>query len=278
MAVSPSIGSRMPGCRHLAGAGRTGDLAQRRADPVPRPGPARAGGQGGRQQRLGLHGHRDRLRGRSGSGPARLAAAGRCAGRAAVAFRVTPLDFEQLFDASGALFPEGVRSRVEATFRPLPRRGDGGHPAGLAAGPLGDLGVPDDDLLRAPCSGAATGHGALDHLQDLWRPWTMWHDADADAVNAEWHRAVTAVLKPFNVGYYIGETNTVEQPEIVAQAFTPEKWRRGCATCATGTIRTASSSIISTASPPSRVERSDRIGRRDGRPDDAGRPRDRTRP
>jgi hypothetical protein len=28
----------------------------------------------------------------------------------------TPLVFEQLFDASGALWPEGLRNRVEATF------------------------------------------------------------------------------------------------------------------------------------------------------------------
>ncbi|RUP14099.1 MAG: FAD-binding oxidoreductase [Methylobacterium sp.] len=143
--------------------------------------------------------------------------------------RVTPLDFEQLFDASGALFPEGVRSRVEATYSdhcpgavmaailPAWQRAPSAISVFLTTifcGP--HVPGPQRDMARSITSKIYGG------------PWTMWHDADADAVNAEWHRAVTAVLKPFNVGYYIGETNTVEQPEIVAQAFTPEKWRRLC--------------------------------------------------
>ncbi|MGU3417813.1 FAD-binding oxidoreductase [Methylobacterium sp. D54C] len=144
--------------------------------------------------------------------------------------RVTPLDFEQLFDASGALFPEGVRSRVEATFSnhspgavmaailPLWQRAPSATSVFLSTifcGP--DVPGPQRNMARSMTSKVYGG------------PWTMWHEADDDQANAAWHRAVIAALKPLNIGYYIGETNTVEQPEIVAQAFTLEKWQRLCA-------------------------------------------------
>jgi FAD/FMN-containing dehydrogenase len=142
----------------------------------------------------------------------------------------TPLDFETLFDASGALFPEGVRSRVEATYsnhRPgavlvaiLPLWPTAPSPTTvflltIFCGP--DVPGPRTDTARSMTSRIYGG------------PWTMWREAEADQANAAWHRAVTAALKPFNIGYYIGESNTVEQPEIVARAFTNETWERLCA-------------------------------------------------
>lgn len=143
--------------------------------------------------------------------------------------RATPLDFEQLFDASGALFPEGVRSRVEATYSnhspgalmaailPLWHSAPSATSVFLSTifcGP--DVPRPQKNMARSISSKVYGG------------PWTMWHEAEADQANAAWHQAVITALKPFNVGYYIGETNTVEQPDIVAQAFTPEKWQKLC--------------------------------------------------
>jgi hypothetical protein len=39
----------------------------------------------------------------------------RTSGRIVMTLAAAPTDFEGLFDASGALWPEGARSRVEAT-------------------------------------------------------------------------------------------------------------------------------------------------------------------
>jgi hypothetical protein len=36
------------------------------------------------------------------------------------------------------------------------------------------------------------------------------HDAEDDRANADWHRAVTAALRPYQTGTYIGESDTVE--------------------------------------------------------------------
>ncbi|MGH1588067.1 hypothetical protein ACRBEV_06540 [Methylobacterium phyllosphaerae] len=141
----------------------------------------------------------------------------------------TPLDFEQLFDASGALFPEEVRARVEATYS--------NHSPGAVMAAIQSLwrSAPSETsvfLLTIFC-----GPNVPRPQRDMARsissriyggPWTMWRDPHTDQANSAWHRELIAVLKPFNIGYYIGETNTVEQPDIVAQAFTPEKWQRLC--------------------------------------------------
>jgi FAD/FMN-containing dehydrogenase len=142
----------------------------------------------------------------------------------------TPLDFERLFDASGALFPEGVRSRVEAAYSnhspgalldailPLWPKAPSATSVFLLTifcGP--DVPGPQKDMARSMTSRIYGG------------PWTMWREAGADQANAAWHREITAALRPFNIGFYIGESDTVEQPEIVAQAFTDEKWKRLCA-------------------------------------------------
>ncbi|MCJ2068417.1 FAD-binding oxidoreductase [Methylobacterium sp. J-030] len=141
-----------------------------------------------------------------------------------------PLDFEQLFDASGALFPEAVRSRVEAAYS--------NHSPGDLVQAVLDLWpkAPSDTsvfLLAIFC-----GPNVPEPQRDMARsmtskvyggPWTMWRDAGADQANAEWHRALTQALHPFNIGSYIGESDMVARPEIVPQAFTPEKWRKLCA-------------------------------------------------
>jgi len=43
-------------------------------------------------------------------------------------------------------------------------------------------------------------------------PWTMWKDAADDAANSQWHDECTALLRPFNIGYYVGESDTVHRP------------------------------------------------------------------
>ncbi|MEH3145653.1 MAG: FAD-binding oxidoreductase [Methylobacterium frigidaeris] len=141
-----------------------------------------------------------------------------------------PLDFEQLFDGSGALWPDGVRARVEATLYdhgpgemmravlPLLPHAPSATTVFLFTifcGPA--VPAPQKDMA---CSISARVYGG---------PWTMWWDARDDASNAAWHREMIETLRPYNIGYYIGETNTVERPSSATQAFTPEKWQRLCA-------------------------------------------------
>ncbi|MGU3668305.1 hypothetical protein ACLBX9_29315 [Methylobacterium sp. A49B] len=62
-------------------------------------------------------------------------------------------------------------------------------------------------------------------------PSTVWREADL--ANAAWHRAITAASQAFNSDYYIGGSYMVEQPEIVARAFTDETWKRLWVLCET---------------------------------------------
>lgn len=141
----------------------------------------------------------------------------------------TPLNFEQLFDASGALWPEGVRSRVEATYSncsPGDMMQAVLHLLPTAPSPTTvflftifcgpDVPAPQKDMA---CSISSKVYGG---------PWTMWRDSRDDQVNADWHQEMITTLRPYSIGSYIGETNTIDQPINVARSFTPEKWKRLC--------------------------------------------------
>ena len=139
----------------------------------------------------------------------------------------TPLDFEQLFDASGALWPEGVRSRVEATHSDA-------SPGEMMQAVLHLLPKAPSatsvflfTIFCGPNIPASQKDMAYSMSSKVYGgPWTMWRDARDDQANTAWHEEMIATLRPYNTGYYIGETNTVERPDIVPKAFTPEKWKR----------------------------------------------------
>ena len=57
-------------------------------------------------------------------------------------------------------------------------------------------------------------------------PWTMWKDAADDATNSQWHDECIARLRPFNVGYYVGESDTVHRPSNAVESVSPENWKR----------------------------------------------------
>lgn len=139
----------------------------------------------------------------------------------------TPLVFEQLFDASGALWPEGVRARVEATFSNT----NPGEMMRSVAGLLKKAPSPTTVFLFTIFCGpnvpAPHKNTALSMSGKVYGgPWTMWWDAADDQANSDWHHEITAALRPFNVGYYIGESNAVERPATAVQAFDPENWQR----------------------------------------------------
>jgi FAD/FMN-containing dehydrogenase len=139
----------------------------------------------------------------------------------------TPLNFEQLFDASGALWPEGLRSRVEATF-------SNSSPGEMMKTTIAKLQEAPSPLtvflftiFCGPNVPAPHKNMALSMSAKVYGgPWTMWNDAKDDQVNGDWHHELTALLRPYNVGYYIGESNTVERPSNAVQAYSPENWQR----------------------------------------------------
>ena len=139
----------------------------------------------------------------------------------------TPLVFEQLFDASGALWPEGVRARVEATFS----NSSPGEMVKVIREHMTKSPSPTTVVLftiftgpniPAPLPVAAYSMSA----KVYGGPWTMWWDEAGDQANTEWHHECAALLRPFNTGYYIGESDTVVRPSNAVQAFKPENWQR----------------------------------------------------
>ncbi len=139
----------------------------------------------------------------------------------------SPLVFEQLFDASGALWPEGVRARVEATFS----NSSPGDMVKAIRDHMGNAPSPTTVVLftifagpncPAPLPNAAYSMSA----RVYGGPWTMWWDEADDLANTAWHLECAALLRPFNVGCYIGESDTVGRPSNAVQAFSVQNWQR----------------------------------------------------
>lgn len=139
----------------------------------------------------------------------------------------TPLTFEELFDASGALWPEGLRSKVEATF-------SNSSPGEMMKAVLAKMQEAPSSIsvflftiFCGPNVPAPQKNMAYSMSSKVYGgPWTMWEDAKDDKANADWHNEMTALLRPYNVGYYIGEANSVSRPATAVQAFSPENWQR----------------------------------------------------
>jgi FAD/FMN-containing dehydrogenase len=137
----------------------------------------------------------------------------------------TPLNFEQLFDASGALWPSGLRNRVEAMFSD----GSAGDLVAAVRGHVVRSPSPTTLVLFVIYTGptlplpdaAFSMNGAV-----YGGPWTMWKDASEDAANIAWHDECVSRLVPLARGHYIGESDTVHNPAHAAAAFSPASWQR----------------------------------------------------
>jgi FAD/FMN-containing dehydrogenase len=150
-------------------------------------------------------------------------AIGKCLSKAVA----RPSNFEALFDASGALWPDGRRNHVEAMF---------------SDSRLGDvfdavwehfLNAPSPETLimfaiftgpdvPAPLPDAAFSMSA----KYYGGSWTMWTDPVHDQANARWHDQCLRLLAPFVAGHYIGETDTATYPEHVRKSFSESAWNR----------------------------------------------------
>jgi FAD/FMN-containing dehydrogenase len=139
-----------------------------------------------------------------------------------------PTTFEALFDASGALWPADLRCKVDALF---------------FNSPLVDVvRVMKDHVLTAPSpktvfmfaiytgamgAPATPADAAFSMTGKLYGgTWTMWDDASNDAANIAWHDESMRLLKPYVVGHYVAETDTVAHPEYARLSFAPANWQR----------------------------------------------------
>jgi FAD/FMN-containing dehydrogenase len=134
----------------------------------------------------------------------------------------SPTSFEGLFDASGALWPAGLRAKVDALF---------------SDAPLADtMRAVENHLLTTPSTKTVfmwavfTGQNrppmtpsdaAFSMTGNLYGgPWTMWDSPDMDAANVAWHERCVELLKPYVTGHYVAESDTVTHPEYAEQSFT----------------------------------------------------------
>ncbi len=140
-----------------------------------------------------------------------------------------PTTFEQLFNASGALWPEGARSKVEATF-------SNHNPGEMMEAILPLISKAPSPttvflftIFCGPNVPAKPKGMALSMSGKVYGgPWTTWWEPAGDAINSAWHEEMITTLRPYNVGYYIGESDTVTRPATAVEAYAPENWQRLC--------------------------------------------------
>jgi FAD/FMN-containing dehydrogenase len=137
-----------------------------------------------------------------------------------------PVVFDELFDASGALWPEGLRNRVKAIF-------SNSNPGELVKAVSQHMTkAPSQTTLvlfvifTGPNVPAPLPNAALSMSARVYGgPWTMWQNAGDDESNTAWHQECVALMKPHITGYYIGETDPVAFPSEATGAFSPECWK-----------------------------------------------------
>lgn len=133
-----------------------------------------------------------------------------------------PSTFEAIFDLSGALWPEGLRSRVDAMFSDKP---------------LADLcSATWEHFAKAPSRQAVYmyavytgGHAPATPADASFSmtgrlyggPWTSWEHAADDTANTAWHEELVRLMAPYVHGHYISESSTVDHPEYLETALAP---------------------------------------------------------
>jgi FAD/FMN-containing dehydrogenase len=135
--------------------------------------------------------------------------------------------FEQLFDASGALWPAHLRNTVDAMFSnaPLPE----------IFGSVRDHFKASPSNLTVLLYAVFTGENVPAKLPDAafsmtakfyGGPWTMWEKAADDKANIAWHRKCVDLLEPHMMGHYVSESNTVQFPEYLEKAYSKSNLQR----------------------------------------------------
>jgi len=137
-------------------------------------------------------------------------------------------NFTELFDVSGALWPNNLRSKVDALFFNAPLadlcRAVKDH-VSVAPSPLTVvMFVVYTGKNRPP---ATPSDAAFSVTGELYGgPWTMWESPDQDPANSSWHDKCVELLKPHVAGHYIGETDFAGHPEYARLSYGPAAWEQ----------------------------------------------------
>lgn len=138
-----------------------------------------------------------------------------------------PTDFPSLFDLSGSMWPEFLRSQVDAMY----------YNTNLAelVGAMREhfMSAPSETTLvlfavfTGPNVPGPPPDAAFSMRAKVYGgPWTMWSDPSDDAANLDWHARCVDLLEPLSVGHYVGESDTVGHPEFAERAFSAANWER----------------------------------------------------
>ena len=137
-------------------------------------------------------------------------------------------NFTALFDASGALWPSDLRSKVDAMFYNAPLaelcHAIKDHVAIAPSPRTVLLFVVYTGKNRPPATPADAAFSMTGKLYG--GPWTMWAASDQDAANRSWHDKCVQLLKPHVAGHYIGETDFAGHPEFARLSYSPAAWER----------------------------------------------------
>ncbi len=139
-----------------------------------------------------------------------------------------PNNFTKLFDASGAMWPESMRTRAETLWSNTSL----GEMLPAASRHFVHCPSPATVVLVALYSAWAAGlPGKPDTAFSLSAKayggvWTMWQNPEEDAINNQWHQEMMSILRPFTIGHYLGETDIVEDPSRSQACFAAANWNR----------------------------------------------------
>jgi FAD/FMN-containing dehydrogenase len=131
-----------------------------------------------------------------------------------------PTDFEKLFDASGALWPENLRNKVDSAFSnatvteiiEVAREHTENAPS--------DLTVVMWAIFTGPNIPEPQKDAAFSMSSKLYGgSWTMWRTPTEDEANIAWHAKYMDLIEPLLNGHYIGESDIVGHPEYLKKAI-----------------------------------------------------------
>ena len=139
-----------------------------------------------------------------------------------------PMTFEQLFDASGALWPSGLRCNVDAMFSD--------ENLATVVASVKEHYKTHESPSTVVMFAVFTGKNVPEPLDPTMAfsmtarlyggPWTMWKEASADERNIAWHKKCVELLSPHIKGHYVAESDTVANPEFSRTSYSQKNWQR----------------------------------------------------
>jgi FAD/FMN-containing dehydrogenase len=135
-----------------------------------------------------------------------------------------PTDFNGLFTGLNNALPGGKRYAVDNIWSDRPLREIlSGMPVHYARAPS-----PQSFVLAVTYPPAFELPQAAFSLsrRSLVFNYTLWDDAQDDALNGVWHDAAMALLEPYQEGRFIAELDLAKHPAYATQCFPEASWKR----------------------------------------------------